>query len=59
MDPAPKLSISNVGTQYQFSNAYLLFKDQRSGYQGWVNRIKYKYNMHLEIQAKPSTFLKE
>lgn len=28
MDPAPKLSISNVGTQYQFSNAYLLFKDQ-------------------------------
>lgn len=32
MDPAPKLSISNVGTQYQFSNAYLLFKDQRIGY---------------------------
>lgn len=28
MDPAPKLSISNVGTQYQFSNAYILFKDQ-------------------------------
>lgn len=32
MDPAPKLSISYVGTQYQFSNAYILFKDQRSGY---------------------------
>lgn len=28
MDPAPKLSISYVGTQYQFSNAYILFKDQ-------------------------------
>lgn len=24
MDPAPKLSISYVSTQYQFSNAYLL-----------------------------------
>lgn len=34
MDPAPKLRISYIGTytQYQFSNAYLLFKDQRSGY---------------------------
>lgn len=29
MDPAPKLSISYVSTQYQFSNAYLLFKDQK------------------------------